>query len=406
MRIFAIIRIAGRALRRNKLRTVLTMLGIIIGVGAVIATVSIGNGAKAMIEKQIASLGQNVLLILSGNTGRGGFRMGFGSPGSLKMEDLEAIQREVDGVAAVTPEVRASGQVAVGNQNAVPSIRGVGIDFLTIRAWDVASGNNFTELDVRSANKVALIGRTASETLFGANVDPVGQVIRIRNVPFRIVGWLKSKGMSMGGNDEDDVVLMPYTSAMRRLTGDTSFRSITVQAASANRVVDVQNQIVELLRQRHRILPGREDDFIVRSQQEITETATATSNVMRLLLGAVAGVSLVVGGIGIMNIMLVSVTERTREIGIRMAVGAKGKDILWQFLIESVTLSVFGGTLGILCGILGSQMISAKFEWPVLTSFESIVISFGASAIIGIAFGLYPAFKASKLDPIDALRYE
>ncbi|HMJ88321.1 MAG TPA: ABC transporter permease [Candidatus Acidoferrum sp.] len=406
MRIFAILKIAARALRRNKLRTVLTMLGIIIGVGAVIATVSIGNGAKAMIEKQIASLGQNVLLIMSGNTGRGGFRMGFGSPGSLKIDDLEAIKREIDGLASISPEVRASGQVAAGNQNAVPSIRGVGLDFLAIRSWDLSSGQNFNEVDVRSANKVALIGRTAAETLFGANTDPVGQIIRIRNVPFRVVGWLKPKGMSMGGNDEDDVILLPYTSAMRRLTGDTSFRAITVQAANASMVPNVQNQIIELLRQKHRILPGREDDFIVRSQQEITETATESSKIMRALLAAVAGVSLVVGGIGIMNIMLVSVTERTREIGIRMAVGAKGKDILWQFLIEAVTLSVLGGSLGITCGVLGSHLISGKFGWPVLTSVDSIMYAFGSSAIIGVLFGLYPAYKASKLDPIDALRYE
>ncbi len=406
MRIWAIIKIAARALRRNKLRTVLTMLGIIIGVAAVIATVSIGNGAKAMIEAQIASLGQNVLLILSGNTGRGGFRFGFGSPGSLKMDDLDAITREVDGIVAVSPEVRASGQVAAGNQNAVPSIRGVGNDFLAIRSWDLVSGQNFTELDVRAANKVALIGRTTAETLFGANTDPVGNIIRIRNVPFRIVGYLKPKGMNVGGNDEDDVILLPYTSAMRRLTGDTSFRSITAQAASAGIIPDIQNQIAELLRQRHRIAPGREDDFIVRSQQEITETATSASNTMRLLLAAVAGVSLVVGGIGIMNIMLVSVTERTREIGIRMAVGAKGKDILWQFLIEAVTLSVLGGSLGITAGILGSNLISGKFGWPVLTSLDSVMYAFGSSAVVGVVFGLYPAYKASKLDPIDALRYE
>jgi putative ABC transport system permease protein len=302
--------------------------------------------------------------------------------------------------------VRASGQVAAGNQNAVPSIRGVGVDFLSIRSWDLVSGQNFTELDIRSASKVALIGRTTAETLFGPNTDPVGQVIRIRNVPFRIVGYLKPKGMSMSGNDEDDTVLLPYTSAMRRLTGDTSFRSITVQAASAALVPEVQQQIADLLRQRHRILPGREDDFIVRSQQEITETATEASKIMRALLAAVAGVSLVVGGIGIMNIMLVSVTERTREIGIRMAVGAKGKDILWQFLIESVTLSVLGGSIGIACGMLGSKIISGKFGWPVLTSLDSIIYAFGSSAMVGILFGLYPAYKASKLDPIDALRYE
>jgi putative ABC transport system permease protein len=406
MRFIAILKIAGRALRRNKMRTILTMLGIIIGVGAVIATVSIGNGAKAMIEAQIASLGQNVLLVMSGNASRGGFRFGFGSPGSLKVDDYEAIQREVHGVAAISPEVRASGQVAAGNQNAVPSIRGVGADFLQIRSWDVVSGANFTDTDVRTANKVAVIGRTTSELLFGEGIDPVGQMLRIRNVPFRIIGLLKPKGMSMGGNDEDDVLLIPYTSAMRRLTGDTTFRALTVQAASPEIVPDVQNQITELLRQRHRIGPGREDDFVVRSQQEIAETATETSRIMGYLLAAVACVSLVVGGIGIMNIMLVSVTERTREIGIRMAVGAKGKDILWQFLIEAVTLSGIGGTIGILCGVVGSKLLTRQFGWPTLTSMDWVLYSFCTSAAVGIVFGFYPAFKASQLDPIDALRYE
>jgi putative ABC transport system permease protein len=406
MRILATIRIAGRALRRNKLRTFLTMLGIIIGVGAVIATVSIGNGAKAVIEAQIANLGQNVLLIMSGNVSRGGFRFGFGSPGSLKVEDMEAIRREVSGVIAISPEVRSGGQVIAGNQNHAPGIRGVGVDFLQIRSWDLVSGQNFTENDVRTANKVALIGRTASETLFGEDNDPVGQIVRIRNVPFRILGLLKPKGMSMRGEDEDDVILVPYTSAMRRLTGDTTFRSLNLQAASAGQILDVQGQVTDLLRQKHRILPGREDDFVVRSQQEIAEMATATSKTMSALLAAVAIVSLVVGGIGIMNIMLVSVTERTREIGIRMAVGAKGRDILWQFLVEAVTLSVVGGLIGIACGVGGSQLISSHFGWSVLTSTNSIAYAFGSSFIVGVIFGLYPAFKASQLDPIDALRYE
>ena len=406
MRFIAILKIAGRALKRNKMRTILTMLGIIIGVGAVIATVSIGNGAKAMIEAQIASLGQNVLLVLSGNVSRGGFRFGFGSPGTLKIEDYEAIQREVQGVIAISPEVRASGQVAAGNQNAVPTLRGVGADYLQIRSWDVSAGANFSDTDVRTANKVALIGRTTAETLFGVGIDPVGQIVRVRNVPFKIIGLLKPKGMSMGGSDEDDVLLLPYTSAMRRLTGETTFRSMNVQAASADAVADVQNQIGELLRQRHRIVQGREDDFVVRSQQEIAETATETSRIMRLLLAAVACVSLVVGGIGIMNIMLVSVTERTREIGIRMAVGAKGKDILWQFLIEAVTLSAIGGLIGIACGVIGSELLSMKTGWPTLTSMDWVLYSFGTSAAVGIVFGFYPAFKASQLDPIDALRYE
>ena len=305
MRIFAILKIAGRALRRNKLRTFLTMLGIIIGVGAVIATVSIGNGAKAMIEAQIASLGQNVVQILSGSPSRGGIRMGFGSPGSLKPEDFQAIRKEVSGVVGISPEVRASSQVIAGSQNAFPSIRGVSEDYVQIRSWDLVSGQNFSEADVRNATKVALIGQTTTATLFGAGADPVGQVVRIKGAPYTIVGLLKNKGISMRGDDEDDVVIVPYTSAMKRMTGETSFRSILVQSAGPGVMADVQREITSVMRQRHRILAGREDDFLVRTQQEISETATESSRVMTLLLGAVAGVSLLVGGIGIMNIMLV-----------------------------------------------------------------------------------------------------
>jgi putative ABC transport system permease protein len=408
MILLATLRIAVRALKRNTLRSLLTMLGIIIGVAAVIAMVSIGNGAKARVEAAIASMGQNVLMIMSGNMSRGGFRFGFGSPGSLKAEDYEAIRKEVDGVTGISPEVRASGQVAAGNQNAVPSIMGVGADYTQIRSWEIVSGQNFTETDVRNANKVALIGKTAAETLFGEGTDPVGQIIRVRNAPFTIVGYLKPKGMGMGfGNqDQDDIVLVPYTSAMKRLTGDTSFRSLNVQAAAPQLVPDVQQQITSLLRQRHRIPEGREDDFLVRTQQEISETATETSRVMTALLGSIASVSLLVGGIGIMNIMLVSVTERTREIGIRMSVGARGRDILMQFLIEAVTLSVLGGLIGIVLGVGSSRIVSAKLGWATLVSPDSILLAFVFSAAIGVFFGFYPARKAAQLDPIDALRYE
>jgi putative ABC transport system permease protein len=408
MRLTATLRIAVRALRRNTLRTLLTMLGIIIGVGAVIAMISIGNGAKARIEAQIAAMGQNVILIMSGNMSRGGFRMGFGAPGTLKAEDYDAIRREVDGVAGISPEIRANAQVAAGNQNHLPTIVGVGADYLDIRSWSLVSGANFTEADVRNANKVALIGKTAAETLFGEGSDPVGQIVRIKNAPFTIVGYLKSKGMGMGlgSQDQDDIIFVPYTSAMKRLTGDTTFRSFSIQASSPAAMDDVQQQVTELLRQRHKIGPGKEDDFIVRTQQEISETATETSRVMTLLLGSIAGVSLLVGGIGIMNIMLVSVTERTREIGIRMSIGARGRDILLQFLTEAVTLSIVGGLIGIALGIGASQFISTKFGWNTLTSTDSILLAFAFSAAIGIFFGFYPARKAAQLDPIDALRYE
>ncbi|HXI51309.1 MAG TPA: ABC transporter permease [Candidatus Saccharimonadales bacterium] len=401
----ATLRIAVRALRRNTLRTLLTMLGIIIGVGAVIAMVSIGNGAKAQMEARVASLGQNVIQVFSGAMSRGGFRGGFGSTGTLTREDYEAIRREISGVNGASPEVRSFTQLAAGNQNVNSQMLGVGADYVDIRAWPIAQGANFTENDVRNANKVALIGQTTATTLF-ADVDPVGQVVRVKTAPFTIVGLLAPKGTAMFGQDQDDVLLVPYTSAMRRLSGETTFRSFMVQAADKETIPAVQQQITELLRQRHKIVDGRDDDFIVRTQQEIADFATESSRIMTYLLAAVASVSLLVGGIGIMNIMLVSVTERTREIGLRMAVGARGRDILLQFLIEAVTLSVVGGLIGILLGTGGAQLVSSKLGWDTLVSVESIVVAFVFSAFIGVFFGFYPARKAARLDPIDALRYE
>jgi putative ABC transport system permease protein len=398
-------RIAARALRRNTLRTLLTMLGIIIGVAAVIAMVSIGNGARAQVEAQIASLGQNVILVMSGSVTRGGFRMGFGSAGTLTLEDYEAIRRDVAGLNAISPEVRTFAQITAGNQNLNTQITGAGAEYVDIRSWPLISGANFTEQDVRNANKVALIGKTTADTIY-QDGDPVGQIIRIKNVPFTIVGALAAKGMSMTGSDQDDVLIVPYTSAMKRLTGNTAFRAFNVQAVSADELPAMVEQISGLLRQRHRIGPDRDDDFIVRSQQEITEMATATSRIMTYLLGAIAGVSLVVGGIGIMNIMLVSVTERTREIGIRMAVGARGRDILLQFLIEAMTLGLMGGLIGIVTGAGSSRLLTAYLGWPTLISPEWIGISFFVSALIGVFFGFYPARKAAQLDPIEALRYE
>jgi putative ABC transport system permease protein len=402
---FATLKIATRALRRNTLRTFLTMLGIIIGVGAVIAMVAIGNGAKARVEAQIAALGQNVILVLSGNVTRGRVSMGFGSSGTLTREDYEALRREISGITGVSPEVRSFAQIATGNQNINSQVLGVGEDYVNIRSWPLDAGENFTEGDVRQAAKVALIGRTTAQILFGDG-DAVGQIIRIKSAPFVIVGQLSSKGMSMMGSDQDDVVLVPYTTAMVRLSSSTSFRSFNLQAASPKLVPDVRNQVTELLRQRHRITDGREDDFIIRTQEEISETATETSRVMTMLLGSIAGVSLLVGGIGIMNIMLVSVTERTREIGVLLAVGARGRDILLQFLIEAVTLSLIGGLLGIGLGVGGARIVSAKLGWATLVSPESIAVAFLFSAAIGVFFGFYPARKAAKLDPIDALRYE
>jgi putative ABC transport system permease protein len=405
MRIVPTFHVAYRALRRNKMRSVLTALGIIIGVGAVIAMVGIGNGAKAQVEAQIASLGQNVILIFSGSTTSSGIRTGWGGAGTLKIEDAEAIRREVPGVIGVSEEVVSTTQVAAGNQNWFTRIFGESADYFDIRQWPLADGAPFTAQDVRSANKVCVIGRTTTTQIYG-NENPIGQILRIKNVPFTITGVLTPKGLSPQGVDQDDIVVMPYTSAMKRVIGGTTLRNINVQIADDRQVEAAQQQIISLLRQRHNIRPGRDDDFTVRTQQEIAEAATATSRVMTVLLGAIAGVSLLVGGIGIMNIMLVSVTERTREIGVRMAVGARGNDILTQFLIEAVTLSSVGGVIGIVCGIGASRILSIYAHWPTLISIASIAVAFLFSAAVGVFFGFYPARKAAALDPIEALRYE
>ncbi len=405
MNYLVILKVALRALRRNKMRTVLTMLGIIIGVGAVIAMVALGRGAKAQVEARIAALGQNVIMLFSGSVSRGGVHTGFGGAGTLTVEDALAIEREVPGVAAVSPEVRSGAQIMAGENNWSTSVMGEDVDYLAIRAWDIADGAMFTEADVRAAAKVCVLGKTTADKLF-PDQDPVGQIIRIKNIPTKVLGVLKRKGVSMMGSDQDDTVIIPYTSAMKRLAGVTTLRSINIQAQNASQIPEVQNAIAELLRQRHRIQPGRDDDFMMRNQQEIVETQTAAMEVMTALLAAIASVSLVVGGIGIMNIMLVSVTERTREIGIRMAVGARSQDILLQFLIEAVTLSSIGGLLGIGLGIGGAKLLTLIKQWATLVSPDSILLSFVFSAAVGIFFGFYPARKASRLDPIDALRYE
>ncbi len=405
MKINSTLKIAFRALRRNKLRSVLTALGIIIGVGAVIAMVSIGNGAKAQVEAQIASLGENVILIFSGSVTASGVHTGWGSAGTLKIEDADAIRREVPGVIAVSDEIVSTGQVSAGNQNWFTRIWGESPEYFDIRKWPLSDGAIFTEQDVRSANKVCVIGQTTAKQIFGAQ-NPLGQILRVKGVPFLVTGVLTPKGLSPQGNDQDDIVIMPYTSAMKRVVGGTTLRGIDVQVATPDDLEPAQQQITSLLRQRHNIRPGGDDDFTVRNQQEIAETATATSRVMSLLLGAIASVSLVVGGIGIMNIMLVSVTERTREIGVRLAVGAHGGDILTQFLIEAVTLSAIGGVIGILLGLGTSRVLSVVAHWPTLISIPSIVAAFFVSAAVGIFFGFYPAREAARLDPIEALRYE
>jgi putative ABC transport system permease protein len=405
MRLGATFKVAGRALRKNKLRSVLTALGIIIGVGAVIAMVSIGNGAKAQVQAQIASLGQNILQVFSGSVTASGIRTGFGGAGTLKIEDAEAIRREVPGVVAVSEEVSSTAQVAAGNQNWFTRILGESAEYFDIRQWPLADGATYSSQDVRSANKVCVIGHTAAYNIYG-DEDPIGQVLRIKGVPFVVTGVLTQKGFSLQGTDQDDVVIMPYTSAMKRVAGGTTLRNINVQIVSEDQIASAQQQIVSLLRQRHNIRTGRDDDFTVRNQQEVADTANATADVMTGLLFAVACVSLVVGGIGIMNIMLVSVTERTREIGVRLAVGAHGRDILTQFLIEAVVLSAMGGVIGIVAGIVASKIISMIKNWPTVISPLWMLIAFLVSAAVGIFFGFYPAREASRLDPIDALRYE
>ncbi len=402
MRFGSIIKVALRALLRNTMRSILTALGIIIGVGAVIAMVSIGNGAKAQVEAQVASLGQNVITVFSGSMSSGGMRGGWGSAPTLTVEDAEAIEREVTGIVGVSPEVRDRNQVLANGLNWNTSVNGESPDYPDIRSWKIASGSMFSEQDVRSVAKVCVIGKTVADQLF-ANSDPVGQTLRIRNIPFKILGVLDAKGFNLFGQDQDDAVLVPYTSHMKRLSRRTNISSILIQAASADVIDKVQKDITEVLTQRRK---GREADFTVRNQVELAQTATATTQTMTLLLAAIASVSLLVGGIGIMNIMLVSVTERTREIGIRLAIGAHGSDVLMQFLIEATILSSLGGVIGILLGIGSSQLVSHLNGWPVLVSTASVVIAFVFSAAVGMFFGFYPARKAAQLDPIDALRYE
>ncbi len=402
MRVINTIKVALRALRRNTMRSILTALGIIIGVGAVIAMVSIGNGAKAQVEAQVASLGENVITVFPGSFTAGGMRGGWGSMSTLTVDDSEAIRRETVNVSGVSPEMRDRAQVLANGLNWNTQIMGESPDYSTIRSWPIASGAMFTDQDVRSVAKVAVIGKTVADQLF-PDGEELGQTIRIRNIPFKIVGILAAKGFNLFGQDQDDTVVIPYTSHMKRIARRPNINSILVQAASAKTIEKVQQDITDLLMQRRK---GREQDFTVRNQVELAQAATATSETMTVLLSAIAGVSLVVGGIGIMNIMLVSVTERTREIGIRLAVGAHGRDVLLQFLIEAVILSSLGGIIGIALGVGFSELVSLKTGWPILVSPTSVVVAVAFSAVVGVFFGFYPARKAAQLDPIEALRYE
>jgi len=407
-RLLAGLRIALRALMVNKMRSALTMLGIIIGVSAVIAMIAVGSGAKARIAEQIASMGSNLLIVLSGSSTSGGIRFGTGTVPTLTADDAKAILAEIPAVKYVAPNLTGVAQVVFGNQNWSTIINGTFPEVLEIRNWSLASGRPFTQQDIDGATKVCLLGKTVAENLFGG-IDPIGQIVRIKKVPFTVVGVLASKGQSTYGTDQDDTIFVPLTTAQKRLFGmqfPGMVRAIAVQAREPEVMKEVESQITALLRQRHRIQPNQENDFSVRNLTEVMSSAEQSASVMSLLLGAIASISLIVGGIGIMNIMLVSVTERTREIGIRIAVGAKGRDILLQFLIESLVLSLIGGAMGIGIGIAGTLILSTFTQWPTLFSIQAVLLAFLFSGSVGVFFGFYPARKASLLNPIEALRYE
>jgi putative ABC transport system permease protein len=405
MKILNILLSAFRALQRNKMRSFLTMLGIIIGVGAVIAMLAIGQGAEFSVKETIAALGTNVLMVYPGAQQQGGVRTAAGSAVTLTEEDALAIARECPAVRYVSPGSGAGGQIIAGNLNWSTGIQGVGTDYLEIRQWAVEYGEYFTDQDVKAAAKVCVLGKTVADNLF-PETSAVEQTIRIRNVPFKVVGVLKKKGQNASGQDQDDLILAPYTTVIRRLSHWPNLRSILLSANSLNEMPTAQKQVTEVLRMRHKIQPYDPDDFTVRNQTDLAATATATTEILTILLASIASVSLLVGGIGIMNIMLVSVTERTREIGIRMSIGARSRDILTQFLIEALVLSLLGGITGIIFGTVGSSVISKIAKWPTIITPFSVFLSFGFSIAIGIFFGFYPARKAAMLNPIDALRYE
>jgi putative ABC transport system permease protein len=408
-----VFRIAFKALGRNKMRTALTMLGMIIGVAAVITMVALGTGAQTSIEAQIQSTGTNMIIVNSGNVTLGGVRQGQGNASTLTPDDAAAIS-VVDGVQYTAAGLNTRGQLVYGNQNWNTQIQGTDVDFPMIRSWPATMGNFFTTQDVSTAAKVVILGSTVRDQLFGPDEDPVGQVIRISNsssqgqasYPFTVLGVMLSKGQSGVGQDQDDVVFVPYTTVMKKMRGITFIQQVTVSAVSATDTEKTADRIATAMRVRHKIQPGDPDDFMVRTMQDVAAVRVQATQTMTALLAGIAGVSLLVGGIGIMNIMLVSVTERTREIGLRMAIGARGQDVLLQFLIEAVVLSLFGGAIGIAIGFALSEGVTIWMKWPTAVSPSAVAISFGFAGAIGVFFGFYPARKAAALDPIDALRFE
>jgi len=388
------------------MRSFLTMLGIIIGVASVITMLAIGQGSKKSIQDQIASMGSNMLFVMPGTMRMGGVQQGSSSSQRLTVADIKAIKMECDAVVAVSPEVRSSGQVVYGNSNWPTTIYGGSEQYLEIRSWSVVSGRNITDSEAEGSAKVCLLGRTVADELFGEGVDPTGETLRFKNIPFKIIGILSEKGQNSFGQDQDDVIIAPYTTVQKRILAQTHIQSIQMSARSAEESVLAESQVEEVLRRTHRLRENEDNDFEIRSQEELATTMTSVTEILTILLGAIAGISLLVGGIGIMNIMYVSVTERTREIGLRMSVGGRSVDILLQFLIESILLSVFGGLIGIVIGFGASSVVEALTSWPISVMWGSVILAFVVCTLIGVFFGWYPARRASDLDPIDALRFE
>lgn len=401
-----LIKIALRALNNNKVRGLLTMLGIIIGVASVITMLAIGQGSKRSIQAQISEMGSNMIMIHPGGDVRGGVRQNAGDMQSLKLEDFEAIENETSYLAACSPSVNSSGQTIYGANNYPTSIYGVNQAYLDIRKFSVGQGDMFTDQDIQTSAKVCVVGKTVVDKLFTNGEEPIGKIIRFNKIPFKIIGVLTPKGYNSMGMDQDDLILAPYTTIQKRLLAITHIQSIYASALSEQYTEQAQTEVEEILRRNHKIKVGSEDDFTIRSQQELSTMLSSTTDMMTVLLACIAGISLLVGGIGIMNIMYVSVTERTREIGLRMSIGAKGRDILAQFLIEAILISVTGGIIGVLFGIGASYVVKVVLGWPVFIQIYSVVLSFIVCTVTGVFFGWYPAQKASDLDPIEAIRYE
>lgn len=393
-------------MKRNKMRSFLTMLGIIIGVASVITMLAIGQGSKKSIQDQIASMGSNMLFVMPGNMRMGGVQQGSSSSQRLTVADIKAIKAECDAIVSISPEVRSSGQAVSGSSNWPTTIYGGSEQYLDIRSWDVISGRNITDTEAEGSAKVCLVGRTVADELFGEGIDPTGETIRFKNIPFKIIGVLEEKGQNSFGQDQDDVIIAPYTTVQKRVLAQTYIQSIQMSARSAEESDLAISQVEEVLRRTHKLRENEDNDFEVRSQEELATTMTSVTEILTILLGAIAGISLLVGGIGIMNIMYVSVTERTREIGLRMSVGGRSVDILLQFLIESILLSVFGGLIGIVLGFAASSIVEMLTSWPISVMWSSVILAFVVCTVIGVFFGWYPARRAADLDPIDALRFE